>query len=234
LKQAQHKSLCICKIKVIFLLECWWITYDVAFLFLFIFIACMKGSGWMILAAALACYIKTAESKSQNLTLYRVTPKNYSGVRNMNTGDAAGGRSRVLWWHSPHELMKSWQTLTLRSTRWRSRCNYIYIYWSPLCILMLWLKRYFMHESHLECMFEGIVNRCPTIQAVPVRQCWTYQISTSIPNSSWRYTSVPCAFRTFKPNSCSYQSRLTQGLDYTVDALLIQVCVWDSYFSILM
>lgn len=32
----------------------------------------------------------TAAAVTQNLTLYRVTPKNYSGVKNMNTGDAAG------------------------------------------------------------------------------------------------------------------------------------------------
>jgi hypothetical protein len=44
----------------------------------------------LLAVAAAAAAIAPAPRTTQNLTVYRVTPHNYSGLANMNSGDAAG------------------------------------------------------------------------------------------------------------------------------------------------
>jgi hypothetical protein len=46
-----------------------------------------RGRRIMLLTVLLGA---AALTSTQNLTVYRITPQNYTGVRNMDTGDAAG------------------------------------------------------------------------------------------------------------------------------------------------
>lgn len=45
---------------------------------------------WSLVAVVIATASRTVEGLTHNLTVYRITPRNYSGLVNLDTGDAAG------------------------------------------------------------------------------------------------------------------------------------------------
>jgi hypothetical protein len=45
---------------------------------------------WVTLVALVGVAVSGAEATTRNVTAYRITPRNYTGLDNMNSGDAAG------------------------------------------------------------------------------------------------------------------------------------------------
>ena len=45
---------------------------------------------WVALVALVGVAVSGAEATTRNVTAYRITPRNYTGLDNMNSGDAAG------------------------------------------------------------------------------------------------------------------------------------------------